>query len=238
MQTAPDQKPFRPDLSSPALKDPAHALSNWKGMASGRQYGSPNPDAVEGALRTFVDQFEEGLAVVDKCGRALFLNAAAKQILDGTHLRLLDGYLRANSSSGSMALRKMIDDCAVKNCGGSLRLVSGCDTLLIAASAIPFKNNSILETSVLLRLINPATALLPSESALRAQFGFTHTEAALALEMLAGNDLAACAIHRGITLNTARAHLRSMFDKTETCRQASLIRLLLLCPRTIMGQAV
>ena len=68
---------------------------------------------------------------------------------------------------------------------------------------------------------------------LQAQFGFTPAEAALAVDILAGNDLAASATHRRITRNTARVHLRHLFEKTGTRRQAELVRLLLLCPQPI-----
>lgn len=237
MQTAAVQKPYGFDVPPAALRGPAPLPANRRGMAGGDPDLCPNPAAAEIALRSFVEQFEEGLAVVDKGGRALFINNAAAKFLDGTHLRLVDGYLRAHSPVDSMALRRMLAECVDRTGGSSIRLVFDDDTLLIAASAIRSKGPASVEPTVLLRLIKPETALMPSEDALRAQFGFTLTEAALALALLAGNDLAACATARGITMNTARAHLRSMFDKTGTCRQASLIRLLLLCPRTIMGQA-
>ncbi|MBY0398607.1 MAG: helix-turn-helix transcriptional regulator, partial [Thermoleophilia bacterium] len=68
---------------------------------------------------------------------------------------------------------------------------------------------------------------------LQDQFGFTPAEAALAVDILAGNDLAASATRRRITRNTARVHLRHLFEKTGTRRQAELVRLLLLCPQPI-----
>jgi DNA-binding CsgD family transcriptional regulator len=64
-------------------------------------------------------------------------------------------------------------------------------------------------------------------------FGFTPAELALATDILAGHDLAASAARRRITLHTARAHLRRLFEKTGTRRQAELMRLLLLCPQPV-----
>ena len=106
-------------------------------------------------------------------------------------------------------------------------------TLLVAASAIP----TAAGTAVLLRLVDPAQAPLPDTAALRDQFGFTPAEAALAVDILAGNDLATSAQRRGTTRNTARAHLRHLFEKTGTRRQAELMRLLLLSPQPIAGTA-
>ncbi|MCJ2120630.1 helix-turn-helix transcriptional regulator [Methylobacterium sp. J-001] len=70
-------------------------------------------------------------------------------------------------------------------------------------------------------------------------FGFTPAEAALATDILAGHDLAASAARRRITVHTARAHLRRLFEKTGTNRQAELMRLLLLllCPLPVPATA-
>lgn len=90
---------------------------------------------------------------------------------------------------------------------------------------------------MLLRIIDPDSAPLPDPGALQDQFGFTPAEAALATDILAGNDLAASAARRRITLHTARAHLRRLFEKTGTRRQAALMRLLLLCPQPVPATA-
>ncbi|TDM90188.1 LuxR family transcriptional regulator, partial [Lactobacillus crispatus] len=76
---------------------------------------------------------------------------------------------------------------------------------------------------------------LPDPGVLQDQFGFTPADAALAIDILAGNDLAASATRRQITRNTARGHPRHLFEKTGTRRQAELMRLLLLCPQPIAG---
>jgi DNA-binding CsgD family transcriptional regulator len=233
MRTAENRTSVSLDASRAGFRDVSHPLPHREERAGDHRCPSPFPAIVDGALRIFIEQLEEGLAVVDRRGRALFLNAAARRMVDGEHLVLTDGVLRANARSASLVLHKMLADCVSGGREIASRLVFETETLLIAASALP-PERANSEAAVLLRLINPATAPLPSAHTLRAQFGFTSTEAAFALEMLAGNDLAACAARRGITLNTARAHLRSLFDKTDTRRQAALVRLLLLCPRPIM----
>jgi DNA-binding CsgD family transcriptional regulator len=186
------------------------------------------------ALRAFVDHFEEGLAVVDARGRVLFANTVARAIIRGPLLLATDGVLRGGTAGDSMALRALIAGCADGG-GGSLRLARDDDSLLIAANAAGPAEDPQDQAAVLLRLTDPARVRLPDRQALQAQFGLTPTEAAFALEMLAGHDLAASAVRRGITLNTGRVHLRRIFEKTETRRQAALIRLLLLCPRPVTG---
>ncbi|WP_267358108.1 MULTISPECIES: helix-turn-helix transcriptional regulator [unclassified Methylobacterium] len=217
-------------------QDQKRAPFYWDGLADEHRRAFDSAP-VAAALEAFVDHFEEGVAVVDRFGCALFLNREAQGIVRGPHLRLANGRLCASAPSGSVALRTVIADCAASGLGGSLRLGADEETLLIAASAFPSGAGADVDRIVLLRLIDPINVRPPTKAALQAQFGLTATEAAFALEMLAGNDLAASAARRSITLNTARVHLRHIFEKTDTRRQAALMRLLLLCPKPIVEQS-
>ena len=62
---------------------------------------------------------------------------------------------------------------------------------------------------------------------IRKLFELTHKEAQLALCLANGRSLQEAAVDLGITLNTARAHLRSTFSKTGIDRQARLVRAIL-----------
>jgi DNA-binding CsgD family transcriptional regulator len=61
---------------------------------------------------------------------------------------------------------------------------------------------------------------------LRARFGLTPAEVRLALAISDGAGLVSAAERLGIRVSTARAHLKSVFLKTETHRQAELVALL------------
>src|SRR5262245_17474093 len=58
---------------------------------------------------------------------------------------------------------------------------------------------------------------------LRCHFGLTPAEARLALQLVAGETLRAAAVKLGISYETARSHLKHIFNKTGTCRQAELV---------------
>jgi DNA-binding CsgD family transcriptional regulator len=58
----------------------------------------------------------------------------------------------------------------------------------------------------------------------RSQFGFTAREAELAQQLLSGASVAEAAAHLGMSVNTARWHLKAIFRKTGTSRQAALMR--------------
>src|SRR5215831_15640723 len=58
---------------------------------------------------------------------------------------------------------------------------------------------------------------------LRCHFGLTPAEARLALHLVAGETLRSSETKLSMTYETARTHLKSVFQKTETCRQAELV---------------
>ena len=58
-------------------------------------------------------------------------------------------------------------------------------------------------------------------------FGFTPTEAQLSLLLADGLSLDEASEALGMSRNTARTHLRSIFSKTGVSRQTLLVRLIL-----------
>lgn len=60
-----------------------------------------------------------------------------------------------------------------------------------------------------------------------AAFGLTQAEARLAVLLATGEELRSAAIALGITYPSARARLAQIFEKTQTRRQAELVRVLL-----------
>ena len=70
------------------------------------------------------------------------------------------------------------------------------------------------------------TPLMLSASALRDLFGLTDREAALALRLADGVTLEAAARGLKMAIGTARNHLKNVFEKTGTKRQAELVALL------------
>jgi len=69
---------------------------------------------------------------------------------------------------------------------------------------------------------------------LHALFGLTAAEARLASLLAEGNSLVEIADEIRVTHGTLRSQLKSVFQKTDTSRQAQLVRLLLLLPGTLL----
>ncbi|HEX6000538.1 MAG TPA: helix-turn-helix transcriptional regulator [Hyphomicrobiaceae bacterium] len=76
---------------------------------------------------------------------------------------------------------------------------------------------------VLLLVEEPRRAGIPTEASLRQAFALTNAETRLALALADGSSLAAAAEGLQITRHTARAHLKSIFAKTQVHRQAELV---------------
>ncbi len=186
-----------------------------------------------------VDQFDHAVLLVDTDNRLLFANRAAEELLQaGQVLRLRSGIVEAVCRSENRALHDAVATCL--RLAGSSREQSGDHALPIilgrgpaalsgCVAALPADLCGIgRETAVAsLFLVDPQDRHRPSTAQLQACFGLTPAEAALALEILAGDGLQACARRLGISQTTARTHLGHVFEKTGTRRQAELVRLLL-----------
>jgi DNA-binding CsgD family transcriptional regulator len=79
-------------------------------------------------------------------------------------------------------------------------------------------------------LSDPEQGMQSPHAVLRRFYGLKPAEAALACELASGHSLREAARHLGVTRGTARQRLQQVFTKTSTCRQASLVRLLLSGP--------
>ena len=62
---------------------------------------------------------------------------------------------------------------------------------------------------------------------LQSHFGLAPAEARLALHLVAGETLRSAAVKLSISYETARTCLKHIFKKTETCRQAELVIVIL-----------
>jgi DNA-binding CsgD family transcriptional regulator/GAF domain-containing protein len=190
---------------------------------------------------TGLDGLQQGFLLVDADARPLFVNRAARALLDRRDgLRLEGGGLSASDADGGRALRGLIKSCAgdpsaVIGSGGELALARET-RLPLDVVVTPVKPETatviipwtFLHRAVAIVLVSdPETEIQARVEDLRERFGFTPAEAAFALEIVKGDGRQAAADRLGITVGTARSHLSSIFDKTGSRRQAELVRLLL-----------
>jgi len=68
-------------------------------------------------------------------------------------------------------------------------------------------------------------------------FGFTPTEAGLAMLLANGLTLDEASEQLGVSRNTTRTHLRAVFAKTGVTRQTGLVRLILQSVAPLAGDS-
>jgi DNA-binding CsgD family transcriptional regulator len=73
---------------------------------------------------------------------------------------------------------------------------------------------------------DPDSAPRTAQDQLRNLYRLTRAEAAVAMAIARGEGLQAAADELTISLTTARTHLQHVFEKTDTRRQAELVRLI------------
>ena len=85
--------------------------------------------------------------------------------------------------------------------------------------------------------LKPSLALIMNEpiDLLRCHFSLTPAEARLALHLVAGETLRPAAVKLSINYETARTCLKSIFNKTGTCRQAELVIVILTALADCLG---
>ena len=80
---------------------------------------------------------------------------------------------------------------------------------------------------VALFVADPSARFTADSEALSELYQLTYSEAELVRLLAAGLSLEEAAEKRGVSLNTARSHLKHVFAKTETSRQGELVRLII-----------
>jgi DNA-binding CsgD family transcriptional regulator len=75
-------------------------------------------------------------------------------------------------------------------------------------------------------IVDPERRPRPATETLRVLFGLTKTEAAVAQLVMNGEGLGPIGEQLSLSNDTVKTHLRNVFHKTDTHRQAELVRLL------------
>ena len=184
-----------------------------------------------------------GVIVLGESGRVEFLNRAAEAILekkDGLCCRA--NCISAVDSNESDHLRSIISGAKSTTggkgtCGGSLSISrsSGCRPYSVMVAPLrPAPTSYLSQTQGVAIFISDPEASQPTNlERLAAMFALTPSESRLADRLIQDQSLAEAADALGITIQTARVHLKRIFGKTDTSRQSELMRLLLSSPASL-----
>ncbi len=192
-----------------------------------------------GSTLEALDRLTPGVLIVDAEARVIHANRAAELVLakaDGLDIGPDGGErrLRAATHDQTQALRRLVAQAAAlrhetTQGGGVLRLLSQHGASLLA-SVSPLRAevawNAARRPAALILLSPCGPESAPSPEHLRALYGLTPAETAVAGRIMQGDGVKAAARALRIAPATLRTHLSRVFEKTETCRQAELVRLL------------
>jgi DNA-binding CsgD family transcriptional regulator/PAS domain-containing protein len=193
-------------------------------------------DDARALLEAAIDSLSFGLIVVDPDCRPLAMNRVAESCL-GPGRGLLGGRageaLRAENPRYTQLLHKLVREASNLSSAGAFRieraqLPASRAPLIVQVAPLAGRRADTLgirDRASLILLHVPTGAPLHA-AVLQSLFGFTGAEARLAQAMAGGESLQEVAASTGLSINTVRTQLRSLLFKTDTDRQASLVRLL------------
>lgn len=199
------------------------ALAEWQTLA--------------GSLSFVLDRMERAVVVAGADGRVRFANRAADRLLSsGKALDVTRGRIRPSRSYYSDALSSLIERAARTGLGAesvavdAIALPGAEDGPPIAVVAEPLApahsdclGHSPMPGAVLF-ISDSEASIRPSVERLRVVYNLTPAEARLTALLVDGCDIPSAARTLGVSVNTVKYHLKSVFEKVGVSRQAQLIR--------------
>jgi DNA-binding CsgD family transcriptional regulator len=190
------------------------------------------------ALGEAVDLFPTGLLLLDARRGVLMKNRGAERILalqDG--LRLDKNGPSADDARENATLQRLIADAVEVSgdCGttttGFLAVSRPSKKKSFAVMVAPLFSGGlstvVRDAAVAVFLADPEAGRVCDAEVLHALYALTHSESELVRLLAQGLSLDEAAEARGVSMNTARSHLKHAFAKTGTSRQGELVRLVI-----------
>lgn len=186
--------------------------------------------SVPQTLAAMIGEFADATFLIDGDGRIHVANQAAETLLAERTYATRDGKGRLNIASPVMA-RRLKALLSANN----PRAIAEAGTMAVPGSdRWRFIDVSLGESAVshawlpgrgrwIIALFSPPQASDTADGVLAARFGLTAKQKAIALALVDGDSLSETADRMGISINTARQHLKAIFAKTGTNRQAELV---------------
>jgi DNA-binding CsgD family transcriptional regulator/PAS domain-containing protein len=167
--------------------------------------------------------------LVDATGRIGGMTPAAEALLSTGRFRLNDGWLACERADESRALTRAVrmvvdppgraaDPVVLADRDGGVAVLLECYPLPARAWALPFAPRGI----IIARMGTPTDR--HAQMLVRA-FRLTPAEADIAVRLAGGQSRKEIAVARGVTIETLKVQLRSIYDKTGCGRESQLVRL-------------
>jgi DNA-binding CsgD family transcriptional regulator len=175
-----------------------------------------------------LDRIPMGVVIVDEHLVATFINRSARAILaHKSGLQLTHGVLAEVSPENAGKLRRAKEERKGVVLSISRRHHRPLDVFICPLPEhVEAAQSAHKPPSAIIFLSDPDAGMYCDERMLREVYDLTSAEARTACALLEGQTLQESAKRLGVTVHTVRTHLKRVFEKTHTTRQADLIRIL------------
>lgn len=248
---------FRPVSAGP-FRAPARAflrkvVPHLRRAMSLGQYAE-TLEVTRSVLGKALDGFNLGLALIDAEGRSVYVNGqVGAMIASGDGLVLRSGELTASAAADAARLRSSIaralgrgeveaegdDDQPVAISRRSRRRPYLVTVQPVSADEPEGDGQGVnidanpSRPAAAVFIYDPERKLDLREATIARQYGLTPAEVGVVAGLVNGRSLQDIATDRGVSKNTVRSHLQRIFDKTNTNRQAQLVKLILSGPAAV-----
>jgi DNA-binding CsgD family transcriptional regulator/PAS domain-containing protein len=193
--------------------------------------------AMQQCTTELLDRHPAAVLLLDGHKRIIYANRSAEALpLNGDGIRLSANGISLPCKGDNDRLQRLIAQALAviglpAATSGAMRALRPSGKrpygILVAPVSKPYAALSTVRPAVCIVITDPEDQRPLPHQRLQAAFGLTEAEARLAGLLASGEELRSAAAKLGITYGTARARLAEIFQKTETCRQGQLIKLLL-----------
>jgi DNA-binding CsgD family transcriptional regulator/PAS domain-containing protein len=191
--------------------------------------------ALQHAEYHVLDRLSVGVILLDRHARIVYVNASARALdVHEGPLRLRGATVAAHSPMHSQRLGELIRMALRGAPAASMSVPRPSDgqllTILVSSvrgrDVARFADLSMPDAAVLLFIIDPANRAGIHLPWIIDAYGLTAAEAKVALAASSGLTIPEVALQLGLSPNTIKTHLRKVFAKTGSSRQAELARLI------------
>ncbi|AFM15673.1 DNA-binding protein with HTH domain [Mycolicibacterium chubuense NBB4] len=191
-------------------------------------------EAAAGAAEA-IDSLRHGVVVLAGTRVVVHFNAMARRIFNADDgLRVCADGVHATRRSTDEKLQNAVTAALVTQPNGArsgdsllCSRPSGKRPYVIHVVPLAPPADEPSATRALLLIVDPERGREPPTAVIRQLFGLTKAEADVAMRIVNGDALDTIAADLVLSRATVKTHLQRVFDKTDTHRQAELVRLLM-----------
>ncbi|MEX2481953.1 MAG: hypothetical protein WD928_13940 [Gammaproteobacteria bacterium] len=177
-----------------------------------------------------LNRLSTGIAVLNRHGQILLMNASAKQLTDERKaFKVERGRLRCSNSAPGSRLDLLVCSAVARTAdqGGAMLVdaIQSRYSVVVTPTPLEYLERTGAAVFILITELD-ADRSLSTAAYIRQLFGLTRAEARMAEGLLTGRALRALAAEDGITYESARFLLKQVFAKVGVHKQSELVAIL------------